>query len=189
MEHHPGGRYSLCYRTPEGNRVWQAVGNDPDQALTSKIQREHIHQGAKLGIRPYPDVPTDRSLILISPSEASEVALANRKRMDASVDHWINEVSIRKSWKTGSAYRATMIEVQLSCRKTFVDEIDRGDVTAFSFKISSQGQCTQNRVQPSFLPQVLSPLGRLLGCDPRQRHAALHGEDSLQPTTRARCGQ
>ena len=101
MEHHPGGTYSLRYRTPEGNRVWQAVGNDPDQALTSKIQREHIFQGAKLGICPYPGVPTDRSLILISPSEASEVALANRKRIDASVNDWINEVSIRKSWKTG----------------------------------------------------------------------------------------
>ena len=99
MEHHPGGRYSLRYRTPEGNRVWQAVGNDPDQALTSKIQREHILQGAKLGNSPYPGVLTDRSLI--SPSEAPEVALANRKRIDASVNDRINEVSIRKLWKTG----------------------------------------------------------------------------------------
>ena len=101
MEHHPGGTYSRRYRTLEGNRVWQAVGNDPDQALTSKSQREHIVQGARLGICPYAGVPTDRSLI--SPSEGPEVALANRKRMDASVDHWINEVSIRKLWKTGSA--------------------------------------------------------------------------------------
>jgi hypothetical protein len=48
-EHHPEGIYNLRY-LKAGKRVWDAVGADPQLALTAKLRVEHKLQAVSLGL-------------------------------------------------------------------------------------------------------------------------------------------
>lgn len=48
-EHHPEGSYFLRYIS-DGKRIWEAVGNDPQLALASKLKREKLLDAKAAGI-------------------------------------------------------------------------------------------------------------------------------------------
>jgi site-specific recombinase XerD len=67
----------------------------------------------------------------------------NRNRIDTTSDEWIHEVSVRKSWKTGSACKAAIMEFRACCKKTLLDEIDRDDITAFVSWFRAKGNAAR----------------------------------------------
>lgn len=76
----PKGPYFLRYAAPDGKRVWDPVGNDPQLALVEKQKREKVLGAQAVGVEVVDDSPAPKRTIL---SEAIEEYLGEVKDAEA----------------------------------------------------------------------------------------------------------
>ena len=77
-EHHPEGVYNLRY-LKAGKRVWDAVGADPQLALTAKLRVEHKLQAVSLGL-----------------TEQEPVKMAAKTSLADAVEEYLSEIGKAK---------------------------------------------------------------------------------------------
>src|SRR5271154_6042760 len=85
-EHHPEGVYNLRY-LKAGKRVWDAVGADPQLALTAKLRVEHRLQAVSLGL-----------------TEPDPVKTSGKTSLADAVKEYLSDIGKAKSKRTLYAY-------------------------------------------------------------------------------------
>jgi len=153
VEVHPEGVYSLRFTGADGRRLWEAVGRDPAYAYTAKLKRENALESVRLGL----SEPEDGSRL-----KPPTLAIENRTPLRSSLDLWITEVTARRAIKTAAAYRKMVVLFVESCKKEFVEDLERSDITAFLDHLRSLGLAPRtsfNRV--TYLRSYLRWAGRV----------------------------
>jgi len=89
-EHHPEGIYNLRY-VKAGKRLWDAVGADPQLALTAKLRVEHKLQAVSLGL-----------------TEPDPVKTSGKTSLADAVKQYLRDISKAKSKRTLYAYTRTL---------------------------------------------------------------------------------
>jgi len=112
--HFPAGVYHLRY-AKGGTRVWEAIGSDPQLALTWKRRREKALDAKAAGVT----VMEDESEVVPQTSLSK-----------ASADY-LDEIAAHKSKKTFAAYSLTLKLFQQCCSKRHLEDIERKDILSF----------------------------------------------------------
>lgn len=79
---HPEGIYNLRY-LKAGKRVWDAVGADPQLALTAKLRVEHKLQAVSLGL-----------------TEPDPVKKSGKTSLDEAIKEYLSDIGKAKSKRT-----------------------------------------------------------------------------------------
>lgn len=121
-EHHPEGVYHLRYQRGE-RRVWEAVGSDPQLAVTAQKRVAAALTAKAAGV----------ALAEVDESPARHIPL------DDAIADYLVEVRANKSKKTQAAYALTLRNFRASCKRQYVEQIDRKDWMAFIAFLRDQG--------------------------------------------------
>jgi integrase/recombinase XerD len=113
-EHHPEGSSFLRYAAPDGKRVWDPVGNDPQLALVEKQKREKVLGAQAVGVEVVDDAPAPDRTILSEP-----------------IEEYLGEVKDAKAKKTLLACTLALNLFAGAVKRESLEEIDRKDVLAF----------------------------------------------------------
>lgn len=129
--HLPGSVYYLRYRQG-GQRISQRVGTNPAQAMTAKLQREHLLKGAQLGFAA-PIVSADPTPARKPARPAKErVALLEAKKK------YIRDIDAQRGYGTARGYENSLDTFIEGCTKTYLDELTREDVMDFITRLSRE---------------------------------------------------
>jgi hypothetical protein len=120
-EHHPEGVYNLRY-LKTGKRVWDAVGVDPQVALTAKLRVEHRLQAVALGL-----------------AEPDPVKTSGNTNLTDAVKEYLSDVGKAKSKRTHYAYTRTLNVFVSICSKTYMEQISRQDVLNYLNHLKKSG--------------------------------------------------
>jgi integrase/recombinase XerD len=129
-EHHPEGVYHLregVYHlryVKGGRRVWEAVGSDPQQALTAKSQVEHKLQAIALGVAA-PDPVVVRS--------------SDKTDLTKAIVEYLKDTAAGKSKRTNFAYSYTLKTFTAVCNKKTLEQVERRDILNFVAHLSGLG--------------------------------------------------
>ena len=126
-EHHPEGSYYLRYRPRKGERrCWEALGQDATFALAAKARKEK-----ELRVK----------------AEADEVGLTvagedgkPRVLLTDAIAEYLADTKAQKAHKTHNRRILTMKYFADSCRKAYLDQIDRRDLLDFRNYLKNHGQ-------------------------------------------------
>ena len=138
-----GSTYYLRFQS-EGKRTWERVGEDPQLAVTAKLKREFQLASAELGLEAPPS-----SNARPTPSTPPDDGGKGKLKLQIAFDNYINDISIRKSWKTGSGYKHDIGTFVSSCVKTYMEDLDSGDVVRYIQHLRAKGnkeRTVHNRV-------------------------------------------
>ena len=91
-EHHPEGVYHLRYLKGK-KRVWEAVGSDPQLALTRKLQKQKFLEAKAAGV---------------AVVDEGEKQLGSQRLLTGAVAEYLAETKEHKSQKTLAAYTETL---------------------------------------------------------------------------------
>jgi integrase/recombinase XerD len=120
-EHHPEGVYNLRY-VKAGKRVWDAVGADPQLALTAKLRVEHKLQAVSLGL-----------------TEPDPVKTSGKTSLADAVKEYLGDVGKAKSKRTLYAYTRTLRVFVSTCSKKYMEQINRRDVLNYLDHLKTSG--------------------------------------------------
>jgi integrase len=112
-ERHPEGAYYLDWYE-DGNRCRQSVGKNPTEALTQKLRKEQILASKALGIQ-----------------VVEEGAPETRRTIAQATADYLDEIKISRSAATHSAYRLALRNFTECCAKTYLEEVERGDLLRY----------------------------------------------------------
>jgi len=120
-KHSEGAYYIEWYEGTKRKR--KSVGTDPANALARKLRKETELKAASQGI-----------------TVDSETAAADPGRsLAASIASFLEETKLTKKPKTYAAYFKTLTYFQESCKKTYLEEIDRKDMLQFAAFLREKG--------------------------------------------------
>jgi hypothetical protein len=103
----PEGIYNLRY-VKGGRRIWDAVGTDPQVALTAKLRVEHKLQAISLGLTdPDPIKHTDKT------------------NLAEAITEYLSDTAKAKSKRTQYAYTRTLRVFAATCSKQYMEQINR----------------------------------------------------------------
>lgn len=111
--------YYLRYAKNQ-KRVYERLGSDAQQALTTKKQMETRLRAIAEGIA-------------LAPVEEGPMSSegAPGRTVSSAVESYLEEISLTKKKKTLSAYSTALRYFQESCKKAYLGEIERGDMLRF----------------------------------------------------------
>jgi len=109
-EHYPEGVYNLRY-LKAGKRVWDAVGVDPQLALTAKLRVEHSLQAVSLRL-----------------TEPDPVKTPAKTSLADAVKEYLSDIGKAKAKRTLYAYTRTLNVFLSTCSKRYIEQINRRDV-------------------------------------------------------------
>jgi integrase/recombinase XerD len=112
-ERHPEGAYYLEYRE-DGKRIRQQVGKDAEDAQQRRTAKEAELSAINAGVP-----------VLAQTSDT-------RVSLTAAIAEYLEETKLTKKPKTLSAYTTALQYFQQSCRKQFVQDIERRDLLKFA---------------------------------------------------------
>ena len=115
-ERHPEGSYYIDYREDE-KRERLAVGKNAADAQSARLAKQAELNAVKAGLE-----------ILDAPVTSAGTA---KHSLAAAIAYYLEEVKLSKKPKTYSAYSTTLAYFAESCRKVFVEDIDRKDMLRF----------------------------------------------------------
>jgi integrase/recombinase XerD len=119
-EHHPEAVYTLVYRE-NGRLRTRAIGSGADEIRTAKAEQE-----TKLQAIAYGQIKSD-------------VATVDKRRpVEAAIDQYLENTK-GKAAKTCVAYSSALAEFTASCKKKYLEQIDREDWIAFIRFLKEQG--------------------------------------------------
>ena len=125
-ERHPEGSYYIDYREGE-KRVRISVGKNAADAQTARLAKQAELNAVKAGLE-----------ILDAPVMIGGQA---KHSLAAAIASYLEDVKLSKKPKTYSAYSTALNYFAESCRKQFVEDIDRKDMLRFSaFLRDEKGQ-------------------------------------------------
>lgn len=113
-ERHPEGAYYIDWTDDAKKRKRKAVGTSPANALARKLRKEAEMEATAQGIRVLMEDP------------------AKRRRVDATTVSYLEEIKLTKKHKTFQAYSKALEYFQESCKKIYMEDIDRTDMLRFS---------------------------------------------------------
>ena len=116
-ERHPEGSYYIDYREGE-KRVRISVGKNAADAQTARLAKQAELNAVKAGLE-----------ILDAPVMIGGQA---KHSLAAAIASYLEDVKLSKKPKTYSAYSTALNYFAESCRKQFVEDIDRKDMLRFS---------------------------------------------------------
>lgn len=130
-EKHPEGAYYIDW-TDDGKRKRRAVGKSAASALAQKLRKEAELEATARGIQVVV-AGTDRRIRI----------------QDATVTY-LEEVKQAKKPKTFSAYNTSLGYFIESCNKTYLEEIERGDLLKFSAFLRDKKEQSPRSVRNKF---------------------------------------
>jgi integrase/recombinase XerD len=120
-EKHPEGAYYIEWY--EGTkRKRKSVGTDPANAFGRKLRKETKLKAASQGITVETESSADSGRSLV-----------------ATVASFLEETKLTKKPKTYAAYFKTLAYFQESCKKTYLEDIDRKDMLQFALFLHEKG--------------------------------------------------
>jgi integrase/recombinase XerD len=120
-EKHPEGAYYIEWY--EGTkRKRKSVGTDPANAFARKLRKETKLKAASQGITVETESSADSGRSLV-----------------ATVASFLEETKLTKKPKTYAAYFKTLAYFQESCKKTYLEDIDRKDMLQFALFLHEKG--------------------------------------------------
>lgn len=123
--HLPGSKYYLRY-TVKGRRVWEAVGDDPNEALRKQSKREHELDGVKRGI--VAEESTGLRLLPVAKGKLNTPASSFHTLLDA----YIREVeSLHTTRRTADQYLRDLTEFGKVTGNKLPGDVTREDVQSF----------------------------------------------------------
>ena len=120
--HRPEAVYHLRYLR-DGKRIWESVGNDPQEALNSQHQREIILNAQQAGVTVEDPSITGRNF-------------------EAAKKEYLGEVLKSKSKATYTLYEYALRLFSKGCSKHTLEAITRQDTPAFGMPWWSWGTAT-----------------------------------------------
>jgi len=121
-ERHPEGAYSIDWRE-DGKRKRKAVGKDAAQASARCKRKEAALRAVSEGI-----------------SLAESAGTGTGRLLDTAITEFLEETKLSKKPKTLSAYTTTMAYFRDSCRKQYLEDIERLDMLRFAAFLKEKGQ-------------------------------------------------
>jgi integrase/recombinase XerD len=119
-ERHPEGAYYLEWRQGK-KRVRVSVGREASDAQARRLAKEAELNAINHGVA----IATTRST-------------SGRRELSAAISDWLGEIKLNKKPKTFAAYSNGLEYFAESCRKQYLDEIERRDLLAFSAYLRDQ---------------------------------------------------
>jgi integrase/recombinase XerD len=120
-EHHPEGIYNLRYVKGD-KRVWHAVGNDAQLALTAKLRVEHKLQSVSLGL-----------------TETDAVKTPGKTELAKAITEYLSDTAKAKSKRTLYAYTRTLKVFSSVCSRQYMEQINRRDVLNYLDHLKTSG--------------------------------------------------
>jgi len=125
-ERHPEGAYSIDWREG-GKRRRLAVGKDAAQALARCKRKEAELKAVSQGIT-------------LADSEGTGTG----RLLDTAIAEFLEETKLSKKPKTFAAYTKTMAYFRESCKKVYIEDIERLDMLRFAAYLKEKGQAPRS---------------------------------------------
>ena len=124
--HHPEGNYHLDYRDAFGKRHRPAVGNVPSEVTESMLLKQAELEAIAQGVT-------------IQPSSERDSANSAGTTLADAADQYLKNVRARKAGTTYGKYCRIVSAFLKSCKKEFVEQVDRRDVMDFMNELHEAG--------------------------------------------------
>jgi hypothetical protein len=143
-EHHPEATYHLRYKR-EGKQAWEAVGTDPNTALSLRASRMVPLGQEVIVAKPFgkPSVPGTN----VAKPEPDSMETA--RTLDFAINEYLtNGKAAEKDWRkhTLQCYTLALKLFNESCKKTYVDEIGGDDLRQFKVYLRAQKTSIGKRI-------------------------------------------
>lgn len=128
----PGGAYYIDW-TIDGKRKRASVGSDAAQALTRKLRKEAELRAESQGVTIVPQEELDK-----------------RRNLKTAAADYLKEIGLIKKKKTFQAYTTALEYFMESCRKTYVEDIERMDMLLYTVFLRDQKEQAPRSVRNKF---------------------------------------
>lgn len=131
-EKHTEGSYYLSWYQG-GKRCYESVGNDAAQAAAKWLDKTNRRKAIANGVK-----------------VADEDSQKGRRTLRAAIDDYLEEIRITKKKKTYSAYSTALEYFAESCRKDYLDELERKDMLQFIAYLRDEKELEARTVRNKF---------------------------------------
>ena len=147
-EHHPEASYHLRYKR-DGKDTWEAVGTDPNTALSLRASRAIPMGGEPLIIVAKPS--SKPSVSSTNVAKRAPDGMATARTLDFAIDEYLTTgKAAEKDWRkhTLQCYTLGLKLFRESCNKTLMDEINADDLRQFKVHLRAQETSVGKKIDP-----------------------------------------